>query len=683
MADPRIVIRNGREFHFDADVPDEEAYAKIDAWLKANTPKIPGNLGPRVAPRTLPPAPDASPIDRLRAIGQVFGGATDEAVAGIRSLGGDDYDAALRDERAGVSRAEHQYPGQTLLGQIGVGVGTGLAANRAIAAASPRVRAVMGLSEFVRKNPKKAMAVSGGLGAGAAGFGSAEDGLIPRLEAGAWGTGVGATLGPIVGYAPEAVGAIKNRLFPGLKGADEYAAGRMARVLEQNGMTPDRMDARLTRDRSYGAESMPLNVAPGLLDEAESLVTRGGRAGANVTAALASQGAGQRGRIREGIEWTLSPNNFYDTQGELRKDLRDAAKTAYEKAYLVKDIVDPALDELVRHPFGQKAYAHAATMAGNELPSRVIPTLERVKDGHPGTYDTETLHRMRKAVDDILYGAGTVSEEFKNPLTGRLTEQGKQLSEYRRALSERIGALNPEFRAANDLYSDKAAVVSALQRGRDTALSPQTMTRRELQEHLKGLSPAEVEAYRSGAAEAIYAKYLDTMAKNKTGDFADFINKPGVNERLMPLFESHKDWLLFKGIMTRQSQLKKDAARITQGSPSARRIVQQASADSLDTTVDVAGSLAHAAHGSPAGMFAFMRGVMRMIPNTTAKQRDALSRMLTAGTPAERDEVMRKIRDEVARQANVNEAALLQRPATAAIAGGTIETTRNKPGTEE
>ncbi len=187
------------------------------------------------------------------ALGQGLGlGFGDEIVAGIRSIGGENYDDALKSEREAVDRFRYHNPGTSLAAEIGAGFAIpGLGAAKAIGGAATLAG-------------KAAQGAKYGAGFGAtAGFGASEGGFSERAAGAGIGAATGATVGAALPAAATALRPVSNAVGSAIGRAtrtirDDEAAARLyfADRLRQGGVT----EADLAGDLQRGQQASQFNA---------------------------------------------------------------------------------------------------------------------------------------------------------------------------------------------------------------------------------------------------------------------------------------------------------------------------------------------------------------------------------------------------------------------------------------
>lgn len=183
----------------------------------------------------------------------------DEAMAGIRSLGKETYDEALKDERAKVEAFREENPGAALAAEL---AGSFVTPGLGIAGGALKTAANAGRLAKIAKGAK----VGAGFG-GAYGFASSEggDGTLAEqaaergkgaLSGMAWGAGLGAGIPVVTGIVGGAARKISDVASPAVarmtsgveKAADKVMGSRMA----ESGNTPQVFRNQLEEAKRVG-----------------------------------------------------------------------------------------------------------------------------------------------------------------------------------------------------------------------------------------------------------------------------------------------------------------------------------------------------------------------------------------------------------------------------------------------
>lgn len=527
------------------------------------------------------------------ALGQGLGmGWGDEAEAWLRSkLGDADYATELERINREYGEFAQRNPVTSTMAEFGGGVlpmaASYLATPFTSGASAPVAAATtarnVGLLARLAANPYARGIATGATTGAVAGAGSADPG-----ERGT-GAVVGGTMGTIVGGGAPAVirggGAtwnwLRDRAFPSEKTVTTRAAGKINRALEEAGLTPAEVEARVLADTSRGVPATIANVDPALVDLAETVAQRSGPSGRIVEKTLGRQGSGARRRVYENVRTGISPRNFYEEQDAMVDALRREADTLYDDAYAVGSVRDPRITGALQDPQFKYFYDRAREIADREAlaarlrgedPSRFkleeMFTVDR--DGNvtlTRVPDVRTLDYIKRGID------ATIERGFDGK--GLSSAEASSLKKLRKEFVNAIDEATTDpatgvspYRAARQHYAGDMEVLDALRAGREF----RTMDHEEIAKYVSDMSRAELDAYKTGVARDIYGMIANptsnaNVARRVVGpeDFSEMA------EKLKPLFDSPAQFDLFQAALQRESQLFAQSNRILGGAATGRR----------------------------------------------------------------------------------------------------------------
>lgn len=527
------------------------------------------------------------------AIGQGLGmGWGDEAEAWLRSkLGDADYATELERINREYGEFAQRNPVTSTMAEFGGGVlpmvGAYLATPFTGGAAAPVAAATTarsaGLLARLAANPYvRGMATGAGTGT-VAGAGSADPG-----ERGS-GAVVGGTMGTVIGGGAPAVirggGAtfnwLRDRAFPSEETITTRATGKINRALEEAGLTPREVEARVLADTSRGVPATIANVDPALVDLAETVAQRSGPSSRVVEETLGRQGRGARRRVYENVRTGISPRNFYEEQDAMVDALRREADTMYDEAYAIGSVRDPRITGALEDPQFKYFYDRAREIADREgLAARLrgedpskfkLEEMFTVDNAGNVTLtrvpDVRTLDYIKRGID------ATIERGFDGK--GLSTTEASSLKKLRREFVNAIdeATIDPAtgvspYRAARQQYAGDMEVLDALRAGREF----RTMDHEEIAKYVSDMSRAELDAYKTGVARDIYGMIANptsnaNVARRVVGpeDFSE------MSEKLKPLFDSPAQFNLFQAALQRESQLFAQSNRILGGAATGRR----------------------------------------------------------------------------------------------------------------
>lgn len=398
-----------------------EAAAKADA---DNNPDAAAEL------RALAAAVIA-PTERARAVAQgaTFGFA-DEILAGLKApFGagsmGENYDAALQQERGVLRQYKKDYPYSSAAYEIGGAVLPALMTGGGTAAVSAaRAGGVVG--GLARG------ALSGAKGGAAYGFGTGEGGAMKRVAGMGAGAAYGGLAGGALGAAGGALKGIGGRLTNWVrnKSGDRIAgvvAREVQRLVEQGGMTADEVIEGVAQGRIM-VENRTL----------ESMIRRfyseGGPAGAEIKTVMSARPGETRAAAMGELQGALgSPGNPLANKRASEALTREAEDAAYESAFKPSGVEIPAPPELVaamqdlaiRTPDALKAAAEVARVKYG-----IRPFFTEAQDGtiafarEPTLREAELTYRSLRDMKGAAYtgGRGTLGSALGDVAEGFKTQ---------------------------------------------------------------------------------------------------------------------------------------------------------------------------------------------------------------------------------------------------------------------
>lgn len=187
------------------------------------------------------------------------------------------------------------------------------------------------------------------------------------------------------------------------------------------------------------------------------------------------------------------------------------------------------------------------------------------------------LASAKEGLDDLLGQEG-----MRDKLTGRLTKEGVSVDKLRRSLIKELDDVNPDYKEARGKWAGHSRSMEALQWGRDIFKGQPE----ELAADMEGMSPAERDFARLGAADIIREKILRTGFH---GDEAKAIIKsPWMKQQLRPLFESDESFRDFVQAVTDERTMFESRNKLIGNSATQERAAEDASNDKLGLAVKTA-----------------------------------------------------------------------------------------------
>ena len=514
-------------------------------------------------------------------LGQGLGmGWGDEGEAWLRSkLGSGSYEdnlAKIRDEYARYS-SENPYTAGALEfgGGMAPAVAMMLTPGGQPAAIAQTSRASAGMLSRLAQSPMARSALAGGTTGAVAGAGTATEG--ERGE----GAGVGGLMGTGLGVAiPVAMRTgkggynwLKERLMPTPQGIQDRASQKMLEAMRQAQLTPQQIEAVMKKDASMRVPSTIANADPAMVDLAEAVAQRVGKGRQVVAKTLGEQKQGIRERTYDQVKKGLKPGDYYADEDRLVKELRDFAGKAYDDAYNVGSVNDPKIMTILEQPEVKSVYDLARQIANGEAnlakvrgqdPSKfkLEPLYIADRDGNikiASIPDVRTLDYMKRAMDAMIKSGYSSTD-------ATVKTQAGTLKGMRNELRDRLKTVVPEYDTALTKYAGDMEVIDAMRTGMEKF---RRMDHEEVAKLVKGMSPSEKEAFRTGVARDIYGQIMNPSSTRNSAQ--NIIGSPEMQQKLMPLFDDPAHFKLFKAALERESQLFNQANSILANSSTARR----------------------------------------------------------------------------------------------------------------
>ncbi len=672
---------------------DERARAYAE-WLVANedkrgTPEFDTVVeaykaaragAPAAAPQSAPKAPPGPDVDstwgtyagnlaRQAAQGLSFNFG-DEIAAGARSLFGDEtYDQALADERAKIEEFARRNPGASLTANFGGALAGGLGAGLAVRGAAKAGNALAGRAlGWGTSNPIKAGATAGTASGAVGGFGEGEgtdteDGLGNRLEGALKGGVLGAGLGTVAGAASAAIPGV-TKAFKQYVTKDEDAVRQaaereVAKAITRSGKTPEQLVGRATEDAGLGVPSALMNADDELTKLGEIVVGKGGAGAKSLEDTVKAQRANAPQRTIGNLEKGITDADFYGSQDDILRQLRETGRQHYDNApWMSEEVTDPRILKFLDSSYGRDAFNRARSiiekeklaleMEGKDASHLVLKdlfefepdgvTIKGIREGvRPDMRTLDLVRRgLRDAVDSGFKGDSSIGKA-----------QAGALADVEKVYSRSLDDLSEGYKAARAKYRGDAEVRDALEMGQKDFLQ---MDPDGMQRALKGMSEAELEAFRVGAMKTIRDRVFGAV------DNADPTKKAGQNvaymrEKLKMLVGDEQKADLMMAALQREAEVIKQGQQIRgQGQSRTPRLGEGIKDFDGNPAADVIGDAASLAlNPSPQNALAkAMDWIGRKDFRMTELKADEVAKILRNGTPQEIEAVMKRLAERSA-----------------------------------
>jgi len=575
-------------------------------------------------------------------LGQGLGmGWGDEGEAWLRSkLGSGNYEdnlAKIRDEYARYS-AENPYSSGTLefAGGMLPAVGMMLTPGGQPAALAQTGRASAGFLSRLAQSPMARSIAAGGTTGAVAGAGTATEG--ERGSGAGTGALMGTTLGAAIPVGMRTAGSgynwLKERLMPTPQGIQDRASAKMLEALKQAQLTPQQMEAVMKKDASMRVPSTIANVNPAVVDLAEAVAQRVGSGRQVIAKTLGAQKEGIKERTYGQVKTGLKPGEFYADEDRLAQELRDFAGKAYDDAYDVGSVNDPKIMTILEQPEVKSVYDLARQIASGEA------NLAKIRGQDPSKFkleplyiadaegnikissipDVRTLDYMKRAMDAMVKSGFSSTD-------ATVKTQANTLKQMRNELRDRLKTVVPEYDTALTKYAGDMEVMEAMRTGMDKFRG---MDHEEVAKLVKGMSPSEKEAFRTGVARDIYGQIMGPASVRNSAQ--NVIGSPEMQQKLMPLFDDPAHFKLFKAALERESQLFNQANSILANSSTQRRAQMNKEFEGDNSMGEAIGN------AITGGFWSSLTGLAAKAAKSTTMTQDTadkLAGMLMSNNPAE------------------------------------------------
>ena len=482
-------VIDGKIYEFPEGTP--EATIRRFTLNKAGAPETATPVAPTRPQARRPEAfmPGAAG-QALQGLSMGFG---DEAIARIRSLGGDQsYEDLVKAEREGLRKYSEENPRTAMAAELGGSLAPALLTGGA--GAIPAVTKTLGpklASLLFGKAPSIPRMAGYGAGSGAVtavGTSEKEPAELggEALRGGAAGALTTGALGLLGKYAVmPAFSKIKSAL--GFGDANKAADIAIVKALEKDGMTPDQALAKMQ------AMSRGEIVLADLGENTAALLRRATAAPSPARAMAKSELAGREmeriPRVSEDLRTLMSGSkDFYTDVLDLIKKRSDEADPLYKAAWSSAPQFGPTTAPDVARLRNLPSFQEA--MAGG---------MKRMRDLEIDISDPRNtlrgLHETKLALDDMIEKAMT---------SDRGANQARTLIQMKERLLADMEKASPEYKIARQAFAGDSELLTAMKEGQRIYALPE-MDMRKLIDRFKD-SPSEYDAFRAGISQAMLEK---------------------------------------------------------------------------------------------------------------------------------------------------------------------------------
>lgn len=546
----------GKTYTFDDNLSSDEVMDLIT--------EITANNKPQDTKPQAKPVSDVGAMDYGRAAlqGLTFGFG-DEAVAGLKSLAGQDYDQALADERARLAAVREESPILSTGLEIAGAIPTALIPGAGLARLGQAGKALV--SSPVGRYGLAALE-GGTYGVGASDDKSASDFLG------------GAALG--VGGAKVA-GMAGNAISKGIskyKGRNDLGRDKLIEAMARDDDTPEALLARLAENRKSG--DLPETIADvggeNVRNLARDIQATPSAARSEAVKTFAERNANQDERVLSGLTNALgTQQGGIKYLEDLQTARRRASKPAYNAAYrteagVERFVDDPQIERFLGRDDFKEAYQRAQRIFNDEqfakpddLEGVPFPKLfEEVEGKLVRTKAQPTVRQLdyiKRGLDDNI--------KSKSRTGGLGNQERASSSQILGMFRDTIDESVPQYGAARKKFGDDLDVEESYEAGK--GLLKVNKSADAVRNELSQLSEPAKQAYRVGVIDEI-TRTLENTAK--TGSRRDAVKKvfDGRQEKLKALFDTEDGYKTFEALMLREANMRNTSDFVTGNSATAR-----------------------------------------------------------------------------------------------------------------
>ena len=602
----------------------------------------------------------AANIGRSVGLGLGFGFG-DEAVARVRAkMEGRPYEDVLREERESYKRFSEKYPLTALGTELVSGAVPTVAAmfipGTQAASVVGGARMAQAAQKFGSVLPKFMTGQAGKL-AGVGGVTGAVSGAGTATE-GERGTGAvtggltGAVAGPVVAKGVD-LGvrggkALKNVFSPSGQTVEDRATMKVLEAMSRDEMTPADVRAKMIADQKMGVKPMMMDVTPSTKTLGEAVVTLPGKGRKILGTPLEERLEQGRDVVGQRTSQTLAKGqDFTATEDSLVGRLRANANNMYDKAYAHGSVDDTRLLTVLEDDTFKDAFKEAQRIANKEARAAELrgedPSKFKLNDiynlddqGNMVSVgkipDVRTLDYIKRGIDALI------DKGYQGK--GMAKAEANALKDLRKAFVGVIDENVPEYAAARAKYAGDMEVLDALRLGKDEYLTPK-MLPEQARKLVSGMSDAEKDALRIGAAQSIMTKIMD--APQQINAAQRVIGAPATRKRLEALFDNPAEYQVFEAALKREAELFRNAQEVIRNSRTANK--KEAIDDLKRSTniLDVAGEAVNVASGTPGNVVGRVLKYLQARSSLDEKTAAEVANMLKSGTPSEIDSVLTRL----------------------------------------
>lgn len=637
-----------------------------------------------------------------RSIGQGLGfGFGDEAIAKVRSkMENRPYEEVLAEERAKYEKFVSQNPMIALGTELVSGAIPTAAAmflpgaqpasvvgGARMAQAANRMASV--LPQFMKGQTAKVVGTGAATGA-LSGAGSSVEG--ERGSGAVTGGLTGAVAGPVVAKTVDlggrAASGVKNLFKPSQQAVDQRATQKVLQAMSRDELSPADVRAKMQADQAMGVKPMLMDVSPSTHTLGEATITLPGQGRKILGKELEERLEQGRDVVGQRASQTLAKGqDFTATEDSLMGRLRANANNLYDKAYAHGSVDDTRVLKVLEDDTFKSAFREAQRIASKEARAAELRGEDPRRFMLQDIYDTDEAGNMVsvgkipdvRTLDYIKRGIDALIDKgYKGE--GMSKAEANALKDLRKAFVSVIDENVPEYAAARSKYAGDMEVLDALRLGKDEYLSPK-MLPEQAKKLVSGMSDAEKDALRIGAAQSIMTKIMDSPQQVNAAQRV--IGAPATRKRLEALFDNPAEYQVFEAALQRESQLFRNAQEAIRNSRTANR---KAALDDLKRSVnvlDVAGEAIDIASGNPGTIVGRTLKYLQSRASLDEKTAAEVAKMLKSSTPQEIDSTLTRLEASAEQFAKQQERASKRMKMISGAVGAAAPEDQPTPKSEE
>lgn len=481
MAKERLI--NGVIYEF----PDDASDATIERFVARKTGSAQGWTPKTPVKRE---EPNLSGIPAAFAQGLTMGFA-DEAMAGARSLGGDNYSDLVKAERESLRKYQEEHPIKSTLAEVaGAAVPAVLTGGASLAPQVP-ARLAPKLAQFLfGSSPSIPRAMGYGAGQGAITAAGTTEKPLSELPAemtrgAAQGSLFAGGLGVLGKYVVmPSFRALKTAM--GFGDDNKAADIVIARALQQDGKTPEQ--ALATLQAVQRGEMTLADVGEATANLLRRASQAPGQARDITKSALVQREVGRVPRVSDDLRTLMSGSkDFYTDVQNLLDSRRASANALYQDAWSNAPTFTPQNSRDLARLSNLPSFKEAMKVGQRRMEDQGID-ISKPQNVLRG------LHETKLALDDLI-AAQTDS------ITRKVSHQGVTYMDMRNRLVSEMEKLSPQYRQARLQYAGDSEMLDAMEKGKRVYQSPEMIMRREIADFSQ--NPSVYDAYRAGIAQSM------------------------------------------------------------------------------------------------------------------------------------------------------------------------------------